>query len=120
MGTKLLFHKKFSYKIKGDAVESSVALKRLTMKLIVVLTFCALVSYTCAIHNGEVVEPNSIPYQVLLLVYRDGKTSKCGGSLVKADRVLTAGKKQLNSNQNKFIINSILISSSLLKRQRLR
>ncbi|XP_070497180.1 brachyurin-like [Chironomus tepperi] len=60
------------------------------MKSIVLLTICALVSYAYAIHNGEVVKPNSIPYQVLLLVYRDGKISKCGGSLVKADRVLTA------------------------------
>ena len=68
------------------------------MKLFVVLTFCALASYSYAIHNGEVVKPNSIPYQVLLLVHRDGKTSKCGGSLVKPDRVLTAGEKQLNLN----------------------
>lgn len=49
-------------------------------------------SYTYAIHNGAVVKPNSIPYQVLLFVHCDGKTSKCGGSLVKPDRVLTAGK----------------------------
>jgi hypothetical protein len=62
------------------------------MNLIVLLSFCALVSYTYAIHNGEVVEPNSIPYQVLLLVHRGDHISKCGGSLVKADRVLTAGK----------------------------
>ena len=66
------------------------------MKLIVTLAFCVLVSYTYGIHNGEVVEPNSIPYQVLLLVYRDGKTSKCGGSLIAADRVLTAGEKLLD------------------------
>ncbi|XP_070495182.1 brachyurin-like [Chironomus tepperi] len=60
------------------------------MKFIVTFTFCALVSYTYAIHNGAAVEPNSIPYQVLLFVHRDGKISKCGGSLVKPDRILTA------------------------------
>lgn len=63
------------------------------MNLFVISAFCTLVSYSYAIHNGEVVEPNSIPYQVLLLVHRGGQTSKCGGSLVKPDRVLTAGKK---------------------------
>lgn len=62
------------------------------MKLVLIFTFCALVSYTYAIHNGAVAKPNSIPYQVLLFVHRDGKTSKCGGSLVKPDRVLTAGR----------------------------
>ena len=65
------------------------------MKLIIVLTFCALVSYTYAIHNGGAVKPHSIPYQVLLFVHRDGKTSKCGGSLVRPDRVLTAGNKHI-------------------------
>ncbi|KAG5675067.1 hypothetical protein PVAND_005004 [Polypedilum vanderplanki] len=60
------------------------------MKLITTVVFCVLVSYSYAIHNGQVVQPNSIPYQVLLLVKRGDKTSKCGGSLVKPDRVLTA------------------------------
>jgi hypothetical protein len=63
------------------------------MKLAITFALCALISYSYAIHNGEVVKPHSIPYQVLLFVHRDGKTSKCGGSLVRPDRVLTAGKR---------------------------
>jgi secreted trypsin-like serine protease len=60
------------------------------MKFILGFLFCAFISFTYAIHNGEIVEPNSIPYQVLIYVKRNGHTSKCGGSLIKTDRVLTA------------------------------
>lgn len=73
----------------GSSVELTVFEE---MKLITAVVFCVLVSCSYAIHNGRVVEPNSVPYQVLLLVKRGDKTSKCGGSLIKADRVLTAGK----------------------------
>jgi secreted trypsin-like serine protease len=63
------------------------------MKFITVLTFLCVflnISQVYSIHNGHTVEPNSIPYMVLIIVKNSDHSSKCGGSLVRVDRVLTA------------------------------
>jgi secreted trypsin-like serine protease len=63
------------------------------MKFITVLTFFCVflnISQVYSIHNGHTVEPNSIPYMVLIIVKNSDHSSKCGGALVKVDRVLTA------------------------------
>jgi secreted trypsin-like serine protease len=60
------------------------------MKILTLLSLLALSATSLAIHNGHVVEPNSIPYQVLLLVKKGNHISTCGGALIKPDRVLTA------------------------------
>lgn len=60
-------------------------------RTIIALIFIVSTSSVYSIHNGYVVEPNSIPYQVLMIVKNSDHSSKCGGSLVKVDRVLTAG-----------------------------
>lgn len=54
------------------------------------LVFAVYISSVYSIHKGYSVEPNSIPYQVLIIVKNSDHSSKCGGSLVKVDRVLTA------------------------------
>jgi hypothetical protein len=72
----------------GESLESY----SIKMKFIIALCLSALISCAYSIHNGDVVKPNSIPYQVLLLLKNSEKTSKCGGALVRSNRVLTAGK----------------------------
>lgn len=62
------------------------------MKFITVLAFIlTLTGSVHSIHNGHAVEPNSIPYMVHLHIKNgDHSASRCGGALVKVDRVLTA------------------------------
>lgn len=63
------------------------------MKFLVVLVI-ALLSTVLAdkkIVGGQIAEPNSIPFQVALLVRRDNKdTTFCGGSVINKKAVLTA------------------------------
>lgn len=59
-------------------------------RTIIALVVAIYTSSVYSIHNGFIVEPNSIPYQVLIIVKNSDHSSKCGGSLVKVDRVLTA------------------------------
>lgn len=57
---------------------------------ILALVLALYTSSVYSVHNGFAVEPNSVPYQVLLIVKNSDHSSKCGGALVKVDRVLTA------------------------------